>query len=128
MLLQMIQRIPESMVRLRAERLGALSKSLILYPETNLFLIEKTIEEVKPQFVVIDSIQTLHSEQVESAPGSVSQVRETAAGLVRYAKQMNCAMVLIGHVTKEGSIAGPRVLEHLGRDHTVVIRRGPRED
>ncbi len=63
--------------------------------------------------LVVDSIQTLHTELVQSAPGSVSQVRETAAALVRYAKQMNCAMVLVGHVTKDGALAGPRILEHM---------------
>lgn len=100
-------------VRLRAERLGALSKSLILYPETNLFAIEKTIEEVKPQFVVIDSIQTIYREDISSAPSSVSQVRECAAYLVRIAKASGIPILIVGHITKEGTVAGPRVLEHI---------------
>ena len=100
-------------VRLRAERLGTLSKSLILYPETNLFAIEKTIDEVKPQFVVIDSIQTIYREDITSAPSSVSQVRECAAYLVRIAKTSGIPILIVGHVTKEGTVAGPRVLEHI---------------
>lgn len=100
-------------VRLRAERLGTLSKDLILYPETNLFAIEKTIEEVKPQITVIDSIQTIYREDVSSAPSSVSQVRECAAYLVRIAKSSGIPILIVGHVTKEGTVAGPRVLEHI---------------
>jgi DNA repair protein RadA/Sms len=100
-------------IRLRAERLGTLSKTLILYPETNLFAIEKTIDEIKPQFVVIDSIQTIYREDVASAPSSVSQVRECAAYLVRIAKATGIPIFIVGHVTKEGTVAGPRVLEHI---------------
>jgi DNA repair protein RadA/Sms len=100
-------------IRLRAQRLGTLSKSLILFPETNLFAIEKSILEVKPDFVVIDSIQTLFREDVTSAPSSVSQVRECAAYLVRIAKTSGIPIFIVGHVTKEGTVAGPRVLEHI---------------
>lgn len=100
-------------VRLRAERLGTLSKSLILFPETNLFAIEKAIDEIKPKFVVIDSIQTIYREDVASAPSSVSQVRECAAYLVRIAKATGIPIFIVGHVTKEGTVAGPRVLEHI---------------
>ena len=100
-------------IRLRAERLGTLSKKLILFPETNLFAIEKTIDEIKPQFVVIDSIQTIYREDVASAPSSVSQVRECAAYLVRIAKATGIPIFIVGHVTKEGTVAGPRVLEHI---------------
>lgn len=100
-------------VRLRAERLGTLSKNLIFYPETNLFAIEKAIDEVKPKFVVIDSIQTLYREDIASAASSVSQVRECAAYLVQVAKSTGIPIFIVGHVTKEGNIAGPRVLEHI---------------
>jgi DNA repair protein RadA/Sms len=100
-------------VRLRAERLGALSGDLILLTETNLFAIEKAINDVKPQFIVIDSIQTIYRDDVASAPSSVSQVRECAAYLVRIAKSSGIPILIVGHVTKEGTVAGPRVLEHV---------------
>jgi DNA repair protein RadA/Sms len=100
-------------IRLRAERLGTLSPSLILYPETDLFAIEKAITEVKPQFVVIDSIQTIGRDDIASAPSSVSQVRECAAYLVRIAKSTGIPIFIVGHVTKDGNIAGPRVMEHV---------------
>jgi DNA repair protein RadA/Sms len=100
-------------IRLRAERLGTLSKNLILFPETNLFAIENAISEVKPKFVVIDSIQTLFREDVTSAASSVAQVRECAAYLVRIAKTTGIPIFIVGHVTKEGTVAGPRVLEHV---------------
>jgi len=100
-------------IRLRAERLGTLSKNLMLLPETNLFAIEKAIEEIQPQLVVIDSIQTLYREDLPSAPSSVSQVRECASYLVRIAKASGIPIFIVGHVTKEGTVAGPRVLEHI---------------
>ncbi|MDD5593125.1 MAG: DNA repair protein RadA [Candidatus Margulisbacteria bacterium] len=100
-------------IRLRAERLGTLSKNLILLPETNLFAIENSINEVKPSFVVIDSIQTLFREDVASAASSVAQVRECAAYLVRIAKTTGIPIFIVGHATKEGTVAGPRVLEHV---------------
>ena len=100
-------------INMRARRLGLNVGALRCLTETNVEQILSVAQKEKPGLVVVDSIQTLHSEQVESAPGSVSQVRESAAGLVRFAKQMNCAMVLIGHVTKDGALAGPRILEHM---------------
>ena len=100
-------------INMRAKRLDLDVGALRCLTETSVEQILHVAQKEKPGLVVVDSIQTLHSEQVESAPGSVSQVRESAAGLVRYAKQMNCAMVLIGHVTKDGSLAGPRILEHM---------------
>ena len=100
-------------INMRAKRLDLDVGALRCLTETSVEQILAVAETEKPGLVVIDSIQTLFSEQVDSAPGSVSQVRESAAGLVRYAKQMNCAMVLIGHVTKEGALAGPRILEHM---------------
>jgi DNA repair protein RadA/Sms len=100
-------------INMRARRLNLDVGALRCLTETNVEQILDVAQREKPELMVIDSIQTLHSEQIESAPGSVSQVRESAAGLVRYAKQTNCAMVLIGHVTKDGSLAGPRILEHM---------------
>lgn len=100
-------------IRLRAERLKTLSKNLMVLPETSLFAIESAIEETKPGFVIVDSIQTLYREDISSAPGSVSQVRECAAYLVRIAKSKHIPVFIVGHVTKDGNIAGPRVLEHV---------------
>jgi DNA repair protein RadA/Sms len=100
-------------INMRAKRLQLEVGALNCLTETNVEHILNVAEKEKPGLVVVDSIQTLHSEQVQSAPGSVAQVRESSASLVRYAKQMNCAMVLIGHVTKDGALAGPRILEHM---------------
>ena len=100
-------------IKIRAQRLGALSEKIKVYAETNLFLIEKGIEQEKPEIVIIDSIQTMFREDIDSAPGSVSQVRECAAYLVKIAKETHIPIFIIGHVTKEGNIAGPRILEHI---------------
>ena len=100
-------------ISLRAQRLGLDAGRLNCLTETCVEHILGAVEARKPSLVVIDSIQTLFSEQVQSAPGSVSQVRESAAALVRHAKQAQCTMLLVGHVTKEGALAGPRVLEHM---------------
>lgn len=99
--------------KLRADRLGALSDQLYVLCETNLDLIAAAIEEVKPQFMIIDSIQTMYQPALASAPGSVSQVRECTGEFMRVAKTMGIATFLVGHVTKEGSLAGPRLLEHM---------------
>lgn len=100
-------------VRLRAERLDAVRPELWLFAETSLPQIIAAIEETKPKFVIIDSIQTVHDPALGSAPGSVVQVRGCAHQLVRIAKQQGIPVVLVGHVTKEGSLAGPRLLEHI---------------
>jgi len=100
-------------IRMRAERLGALSKTLNLLPETNLFAIEKAADDLKPKLLIIDSIQTMYREDIPAAPGSVSQVRECAAYLTRIAKTSHLPIFIVGHVTKEGNIAGPRILEHI---------------
>ena len=100
-------------VALRARRLGLQSGSLRLLAETQLERIVATLDSAKPRVAVMDSIQTLWSETLQSAPGSVAQVRECAAQLTRHAKRNGIALLLIGHVTKEGAIAGPRVLEHI---------------
>jgi DNA repair protein RadA/Sms len=98
---------------MRAERLGALGGDILLLTETNLFAIEEQILKIKPLMVIIDSIQTLYHPEVTSAAGSVSQVRECTASLLRLAKREGVAVFIVGHVTKEGNIAGPRVLEHM---------------
>lgn len=99
--------------KLRAERLGAGSKNLYILNETNLSLIAENIKRLKPSTVIVDSIQVIYSDEISSSPGSVSQVRQSAGELVLLAKNSSISMFLIGHVTKEGSIAGPRVLEHI---------------
>ncbi|MDR1648006.1 MAG: DNA repair protein RadA [Zoogloeaceae bacterium] len=100
-------------VALRAQRLGLAASGLKLLAEINLEKILTTLTAEQPQVAVIDSIQTLWSEQLNSAPGSVAQVRECAAQLTRFAKQTGVTVILVGHVTKEGALAGPRVLEHI---------------
>ncbi|WP_106495570.1 DNA repair protein RadA [Lentibacillus sp. Marseille-P4043] len=118
--------------KLRADRLGVTADSLFVLPETNLYDIANHIEHVKPSFVVIDSIQTIFREEVTSAPGSVSQVRECTSELMRIAKTNGIPIFIVGHVTKEGAIAGPRMLEHMvdavlyfegERHHTYRILR-----
>src|SRR5687768_4196184 len=100
-------------VRLRAERLGTLDPRILLLSETSLPDIVTAVESTKPDYLVIDSIQTVFDPELSSAPGSVAQVRECAHQLVQLAKQRAMATVLVGHVTKEGALAGPRVLEHV---------------
>jgi DNA repair protein RadA/Sms len=100
-------------IALRAKRLAVDAKNLSLQAEIQLEKVLNTLVEHKPQVVVIDSIQTMYSDALSSAPGSVAQVRECAAQLTRLAKTMNVTMILVGHVTKEGALAGPRVLEHI---------------
>ena len=100
-------------VALRARRLGLDGKQVRVQAEIQLENIIATLEAEKPAFCVIDSIQTIYSDQLSSAPGSVAQVRECAAHLTRVAKSSGCTMVMVGHVTKEGALAGPRVLEHI---------------
>ncbi|MEA1929065.1 MAG: DNA repair protein RadA, partial [Candidatus Auribacterota bacterium] len=110
--------------KLRAERLGASSPGLFLVSETNLDLILEYIREVQPSLVIIDSIQTVFHPEVTSSPGSISQVRECAARLLVTAKSEGFAIFLVGHVTKTGAIAGPRVLEHMV--DTVLYFEGDR--
>ncbi len=99
--------------RLRAKRLGAVSDVLFVAAETSLERIIQGVEEIKPQVLVIDSIQSIYTSQLGSAPGSISQVRETSGRLTYLAKGLGVATFLVGHVTKDGAIAGPRVLEHI---------------
>ncbi|AKU11920.1 DNA repair protein, RadA [Azoarcus sp. CIB] len=100
-------------VALRAQRLQLDPAGLKLLPEINLERILATLKEAKPRIAVIDSIQTVYSEALQSAPGSVAQVRECAAQLTRFAKQSGTCLIMVGHVTKDGTLAGPRVLEHI---------------
>ena len=121
-------------VRLRAQRLGVARRPVRLAAETNVENIVTTLEamETRPALVVVDSIQTLWTEKVESAPGTVTQVRASAQAMIRYAKQSGATVVLVGHVTKGGTIAGPRVVEHMvdgvmqfegeGRNHYRILR------
>lgn len=111
-------------IKIRAQRLGEFSKDLLLLCETSLDLIEETIEKIKPDVVVIDSIQTMYKEDVSSAPGSVSQVRESTSALMQIAKGAGVSIFIVGHVTKEGVVAGPRVLEHMV--DTVLYFEGDR--
>jgi len=100
-------------ISLRAQRLGIYGDDIRLFSETSVERIIAMADKERPQVMVLDSIQTLYTEALQSAPGSVAQVRESAAQLVRFAKQSGIAMFLVGHVTKEGQLAGPRVLEHM---------------
>ena len=99
--------------KLRADRLGALSEKLYVLSETNIDRVEEAIQRVQPSFLVMDSIQTVYVPEITSAPGSVAQVRECTARFMRIAKGQGIATVLVGHVTKEGAIAGPKLLEHM---------------
>lgn len=110
--------------KLRADRLGTVSDNLFVFSETDMDYIEQAIEEVHPNLVIIDSIQTVFQPEVTSAPGSVSQVRECTASLMRIAKTQGIAIFIVGHVTKEGNIAGPRLLEHMV--DTVLYFEGER--
>lgn len=111
-------------IKMRAGRIGSFNDNLLLLCETNLSLIEDTIRSRKPQIVIIDSIQTMYSEDVSAAPGSVSQVRESTALFLQLAKGLGVSIFIVGHVTKEGTVAGPRVLEHMV--DTVLYFEGDR--
>ena len=111
-------------IKMRALRIGDFADSMELYCETNLTQIEAVIKERSPQTVIIDSIQTMYNEEVNAAPGSVSQVRESTGVLLRLAKGLGISVFIVGHVTKEGTVAGPRVLEHMV--DTVLYFEGDR--
>lgn len=111
-------------IKMRAERMGNFSDSLLLLCETNLEDIREAILRMMPEIVIIDSIQTMYNENISSAPGSVSQVRETTGALLQIAKGLNITVFIVGHVTKEGVVAGPRVLEHMV--DTVLYFEGDR--
>ena len=137
LLLQVCQRLAEeksvlyisgeeslSQIKLRANRMGNFKENLKLLCETNLGTIRGVIENRRPELVVIDSIQTMYSEEVSSAPGSVSQVRESTNVFMQLAKGLGITIFIVGHVTKEGTVAGPRVLEHMV--DTVLYFEGDR--
>ncbi len=111
-------------IKLRADRMGEFSESLTLLCETDLDVIEGVIREEKPEVVIIDSIQTMFRESVDAAPGSVSQVRESTMALLQLAKGLGIPIFIVGHVTKEGTVAGPRMLEHMV--DTVLYFEGDR--
>ena len=102
-----------SQIKMRASRLGTVSNECYIYPETLLENILSYVGEMKPDLVVIDSIQTIYSEAIESSAGSVSQIRECAARLLKMAKESDTSVIIIGHITKDGAIAGPKILEHI---------------
>lgn len=116
----------EEQIKIRGDRLGIKSEKLFIISETNLELIEKHISDMKPAFVIIDSVQTIFKDNVASAPGSVSQVRECANELMRIGKTKNIPLFIVAHVTKQGELAGPRVLEHMV--DTVLSFEGDRSE
>ena len=114
----------QSQIKMRAERLGCKSDNLLIVSETLYSAIEETAEELKPDFLIIDSVQTVYDDAMASSPGSVGQVREITGELLRLAKSTGISVFIIGHVTKEGNIAGPRMLEHMV--DTVLYFEGER--
>lgn len=116
----------EEQIKIRGDRLGVNSNNLYILSETNLDLIEAHIEELKPVFVIINSIQTVYKESITSAPGSVSQVRECSNAIMRIGKNNNIPLFIVAHVTKQGELAGPRVLEHIV--DTVLYFEGERTE
>ena len=122
----------ETQVKMRAERLGIENEQCYILAVTNIQIIFQVIAELKPAIVIIDSIQTLHTSLIDSAPGSISQIRECAGEFLRFSKETNTPVFLIGHITKDGAIAGPKILEHMvdtvlqfegDRHHTYRILR-----
>ena len=114
----------KTQIKMRADRIGTFDKGMSLLCETNLEDVAETIRQTKPEVVIIDSIQTMYSDNVSAAPGSVSQVRETTSVLLQLAKGLLVSIFIVGHVTKEGTVAGPRVLEHMV--DTVLYFEGDR--
>jgi len=122
----------QSQIKMRAERLNSNNNNCLILTETKTQNIFKSIEEVQPDVVVIDSIQTLYTDYIDASPGSISQIRETTAELIKFTKETATPVILIGHITKEGTIAGPKILEHMvdvvlhfegDRNHTYRILR-----
>lgn len=103
----------QSQIKMRAQRLNHLNNKCLILTETKTQNIFKIIEESMPNIVVIDSIQTLHTDTIDASPGSISQIRETTAELIKFAKETSIPVILVGHITKEGQIAGPKILEHM---------------
>lgn len=103
----------ETQVKLRADRLGIDNPNILFLSQTNISLIEEKVDQIKPKVCIIDSIQTMYDDDISSVPGSISQVKEVTARLMYIAKKQGITVILIGHVTKDGVIAGPRILEHM---------------
>ncbi len=103
----------QKQIKMRAERINTIGDNCYILTETKTQNIFRQIEEIEPEIVIIDSIQTLHTEYIEASPGSISQIRETTAELIKFAKETNIPVILIGHITKDGNIAGPKILEHM---------------
>ena len=100
-------------IKLRANRLTYTNDQCFVYNETEINTIIKTSEEVKPQLIIVDSIQTIYNNEIDAIPGSVSQIKHSAEILIKYAKEKSIPVIIIGHITKDGAIAGPKVLEHM---------------
>ena len=122
----------QSQIKMRAERLQSKNANCLILTETNTQHLFQNITETKPDVLVIDSIQTLHTQHIEASPGTVSQIKETTAELIKFAKETATPVLVIGHINKEGSIAGPKILEHMvdvvlqfegDRNHTYRILR-----
>jgi DNA repair protein RadA/Sms len=113
-------------IKLRSERLDIKTENLYLMSETNIDVIEQAVKELKPNLLIIDSIQTMYREEVTSSPGSVTQVRECTSLFMKIAKGLNISVILVGHVTKEGAIAGPKMLEHMV--DTVLYFEGEKKE
>ncbi|CAM1345382.1 DNA repair protein RadA [Tenacibaculum amylolyticum] len=122
----------QSQIKMRAERLENSSSNCLILTETNTQQIFRNVEEVQPDVLVIDSIQTLYTNNIEASPGTISQIKETSAELIKFAKETNTPVLLIGHINKDGNIAGPKILEHMvdvvlqfegDRNHTYRILR-----
>ncbi|MGL1180814.1 AAA family ATPase, partial [Vibrio parahaemolyticus] len=103
----------EQQIKMRADRLQIQNPNFYLLTETDTTTIFKEIKNLKPELIIVDSIQTMESSLIDSAAGTVSQIRETAAAFQRFAKETNTPVFLIGHITKDGGIAGPKILEHM---------------
>lgn len=103
----------QKQIKMRAERINPNSDNCYILTETKTQNIFRQIQEIEPEILIIDSIQTLHTEYIEASPGSISQIRETTAELIKFAKETNIPVILIGHITKDGNIAGPKILEHM---------------
>ena len=103
----------QKQIKMRAERITSVGNNCFILTETKTQNIFKQIQDIQPEIVIIDSIQTLHTDYIESSPGSISQIRECTAELIKFAKETNVPVILIGHITKDGSIAGPKILEHM---------------
>lgn len=103
----------QKQIKMRAERINPANNSCYILTETNTQNIFKQVEEIEPDVVIIDSIQTLHTDYIEASAGSISQIKETTAELIKFAKETNVPVILIGHITKDGNIAGPKILEHM---------------